>query len=214
MTEALLALLDSLGTVDPLLTQWMVDEVTPVPVDVPELAAMVERGGGKPRRPGEAWRVTIVSNGGQDQAVAVTVREGNEKTHWVYVNEVVVRPAPTFDGRAFFDRHGGRILECVVRVWHPDFATFVGPALGAVQKVEPRRPPVGGLTWFADHLGPVPAVLPEGATTRRFEGGTLVDLLEDDGALPQPDRVAEVAAWLERVGLRDPLPQVQPKVVA
>jgi len=214
LAETVLALLESLATIDPLLTQWMVDEATPVPQSGDELASMVERRAGKRKLPGEAWRLTIVSNGGSDESVSLTVREGNEKPHWVYLNEVVVAPSPTFDGRAFFDRHGGRLLECVVRVWHPDFATFMGDALHAVQKVERRRPPVGGLTWFADHLGPVPPVLPEGARTRRLANGTLVDLLEDDGALPQPDRVAEVVAWLERVGLRDPLPQVQPQVVA
>lgn len=211
--RALLTFLDDLAALDPALTSWAVDEGKPLPDDATGVTALlaeqVERA-----RADEPWRVTVTSTADRHRAVAVTVRDGNRKAHPIYLNEVIVEPTPVAEDRSLFTAHGSALLESVVRVWRPDVVTLADLRLQRAQTSDRRRPPVGGLTWFADTCGALPDVLPEGARTYRLRAGTAVDLLDDSGAFPSSDRVAEVAAWLDRVGVRESLPQVQRAVVA
>lgn len=210
---ALHGFLGELAALDPTLTSWAVEEGSPLPGDPESLTALIIEQAARARA-AEPWRLTVTSTGDRRRAVAVTVRDGNQKNHPIYLNEVIVEPTPVAGERSLFTAHGRALLDGVVRRWQPDVVTLADLRLQRAQTSARRRPPVGGLTWFADTCGSLPNVLPEGARTYRLEAGTCVDLLDGHGAFPSSDRVAEVAAWLDRAGVRESLPHVQRAVVA
>ena len=201
---ALLGFLDDLAALYPALSSWALDERTTLPTEPERVAELLAQS-----RPDEPWQLTATSTADRWRAVSVTVRDGNRSTHPIYLNEVTVEPTPVALDSSVLPRHARALLEHAVRRWRPEVVTLATLRLQRAQTSARRRPPVGGLTWFADTRGAVPPVLPEGARTYRLGAGTAVDLLGEDGSFPTPERVAEVALGLDRLGLREPLPQVQ-----
>jgi hypothetical protein len=203
--------LDDLAALDPVLSNWWTRERVPVSESLEDLTRWVRLRYVKGPPEGLGYDVGAKSNGLEKSGYWFGVQDGNTDEHPIRLNDAELKPVRKHAGEDLLPRLGEAALEIIVTRWFPDWVSLASSELISAQRRERRRPVVGGLTWLADHLGDVPQSLPAGARVSRLDAGTLIDVREDDGALPDVDTVLALERALEEAGVLADIPQVQPE---
>lgn len=208
----LLATLEAFAQIDAVvLTDWVQHSRAALSVDLESVTRLVKLSAMPAEPPGMGWAPAVVSGSlaSDRPGVALTLTDGTTSESPIVSGEINVEPTRGWDGDAFLLAHAEPLFDTLVSRWSPDWLAITCLPYLDAQPDGRRRPVIGAVSWLADTLGPLPAPLPDGAQIRPLHQGNVIDLRTQQDALPEVSAVAEVAAWLDRVGVLRDIPQWQ-----
>ncbi len=211
--ERLAACLATLGEIDEALGSWFRRAATkaaartPVDLNAGSLGRLLARSGVNRRDvDGEIIEELGFSFGLWNRARPVVGMSGTVGAYPSFpgvLNSVVLDfPHPEAESlRLYEPRVAEAIFDGVIAAWEPDWATWTSPALRDAQRVVPREPVVG---WMSYLTIPGGVDLP-GVTSRSVLGGTVLRIGQDVSSA-QEAVVLDVRRRLAKVGALRPIP--------